>query len=227
MFIPNHRSFNKAVGFLVLLIFSSGHTAWSSLIEWKLNSAQKPVSTGKAFSELSSLLSKSVTELQGADISNQTVFRTGSNNDIAAKAAIEKIGASKKHFETNDADIQQLTSLDWSKGAAKTSTAGAQSRDLQMFTVSNTRTRPNTELDEAVARSTFNEEFVSVPTFQFASMVTGSRALAVVTSANVGVVPVPELSAFFPVIGLVVAVFCTQILRRRRAAQQAVLRRLV
>ena len=78
-----------------------------------------------------------------------------------------------------------------------------------------------------MARSSFNEDFVSTPTVRFASMVTGSAALSAVSSANVGVVPVPELSAFFPIVGLVVAVSCTQLLRRRRAAQKTVLRRLV
>ena len=78
-----------------------------------------------------------------------------------------------------------------------------------------------------MARTAFTEEFVSVPTIRFASLASGSAALSAVPPANVGVVPVPEISAFFPIVGLIVAVFCTQILRRRRAAQQSTVRRLV
>jgi hypothetical protein len=36
-----------------------------------------------------------------------------------------------------------------------------------------------------------------------------------------GPMPVPEMSALFPIVGLIVAVSCTQILRRRRAALQS------
>ena len=39
-------------------------------------------------------------------------------------------------------------------------------------------------------------------------------------TAATGAAPVPELSTFFPVIGLLVAVFSTQLLRRRQAALQ-------
>jgi len=68
--------------------------------------------------------------------------------------------------------------------------------------------------------STFDENFVSVPTVQFASMPMGSTSMLPVTVASgPSPVPVPEMSALFPIIGLIVAVSCTQILRRRRAAQ--------
>jgi hypothetical protein len=40
-------------------------------------------------------------------------------------------------------------------------------------------------------------------------------------------VPVPEMSALFPIVGLIAAVSCTQILRRRRAAQQSSSRSVV
>ena len=36
-----------------------------------------------------------------------------------------------------------------------------------------------------------------------------------------GVTPIPEISSFFPIIGLMVAVFATNVLRRRKLAQQA------
>src|SRR5438105_12053386 len=77
--------------------------------------------------------------------------------------------------------------------------------------------RPATELDEAMARTGFEEQ--SAPSVQFASVPRGSTDVSVVSTANVGVVPVPEMSALFPIVGLIVAVSCTQILRRRRAAQ--------
>ena len=88
-----------------------------------------------------------------------------------------------------------------------------------------TTARPATELDEAMARTGFEEQSLSAPSVQFASVPKGSTDVSVVSTANVGVVPVPEMSALFPIVGLIVAVSCTQILRRRRAAQQSVFRR--
>ncbi len=97
-----------------------------------------------------------------------------------------------------------------------------------LFADSNTPSRPATELDEAMAR-TFDEGFVSVPSVQFASMATASRDVSGVTSAagSIDPVPVPEMSALFPIIGLIAAVSCTQILRRRRAAQQSASRSVI
>jgi hypothetical protein len=76
---------------------------------------------------------------------------------------------------------------------------------------------------------TFDEGFVSVPTVQFASMAAGSRDIAGTATAasSIDPVPVPEISALFPIVGLIAAVSCTQILRRRRAAQQSASRSVV
>ena len=92
-----------------------------------------------------------------------------------------------------------------------------------LFAASNTATRSATELDEAMTR-TFDEGFVSVPTVQFASTATATGA-QVASGASMtsgpNPLPVPEMSALFPIVGLIAAISCTQILRRRRAAQQS------
>ena len=72
----------------------------------------------------------------------------------------------------------------------------------------------------------FNEQFVSVPNYQFASTAPDATGFSGTSTAG-GVVPVPEMSSFFPIIGLIVAVSCTRILRRRRAAQLTAARILV
>jgi hypothetical protein len=96
--------------------------------------------------------------------------------------------------------------------------------DDSLLFASNTSVRPATELDEAMAK-TFDEEFVSVPTIQFAATAPGSQAATMAsmaaTTSGPGPMPVPEMSALFPIVGLIAAVSCTQILRRRRAAQQS------
>jgi hypothetical protein len=60
-----------------------------------------------------------------------------------------------------------------------------------------------------------------------AGALTACSAWASVAAVNNDPVPLPEMSAFFPIVGLIVAVSCTQILRRRRAAQQNAYRRVV
>ena len=97
---------------------------------------------------------------------------------------------------------------------------------LSAYSVWATVARPATELDDAMARTGFDEQSVSAPSIQFATVAKGSTDVSVISTTNVGVVPVPEMSALFPIVGLIVAVSCTQILRRRRAAQQSVFRRL-
>lgn len=103
-------------------------------------------------------------------------------------------------------------------------TQSSKPADPTLFAASEAQARPATELDQAMAGS-FDEEFVSVPTVQFASTAAATAASAAsevsMTSAAVGnPAPVPEMSALFPIVGLIAAVSCTQILRRRRAAQQ-------
>ena len=97
-----------------------------------------------------------------------------------------------------------------------------------LFATSNTPARAATELDEAMAR-TFDSGSASVPTVQFASAATASRNAsgANTTAGGAEPVPVPEMSALFPIVGLIAAVSCTQILRRRRAAQQSAPRSVV
>jgi hypothetical protein len=108
-------------------------------------------------------------------------------------------------------------------GAVLYQSAG--SNEPLLFAATNMPTRSATELDEAMAK-TFDEEFVSVPTVQFAATgavaATGSKDVSIAPmTSGPGPAPAPEMSALFPIVGLIAAVSCTQILRRRRAAQQS------
>lgn len=101
----------------------------------------------------------------------------------------------------------------------------AASEPLVFAANSNTPARSATELDEAMAK-TFGEDFVSVPTVQFSATgavaATGSKDVSMASmTSGPGPAPAPEMSALFPIVGLIAAVSCTQILRRRRAAQQS------
>ena len=70
--------------------------------------------------------------------------------------------------------------------------------------------------------STFDSQFVSIPnfgSFDFISVAAGSNG-DVLPIAFRAVVPVPEVSSLFPIVGLVTALGSTHVLRRRRLARQ-------
>jgi hypothetical protein len=143
----------------------------------------------------------------------------------AGDASARLPGTLKSKLQASDTDIQLGPQSTLSQGDGQISARSTQPDESSLFASSNTPSRPTTELDDAMAKS-FDEEFVSVPTVQFASMSTGSKEVSATSSAGT-IVPLPEMSAFFPIVGLIAAVSCTQILRRRRVAQQIASRRVV
>ena len=212
-----HRSYAKTLALFVSLCASYAFSASGSIANWSLNSA----ATGKGIDAIRALSNSSAfaslgLETQVIDSTQQAPFRktdneNGGNSGLIT--ALDKAVADTQE-EPGKSSLQNIHS-----------SAPKRLSESSFLVASNAPSRPATELDEAMARTAFNEEFVSVPTIQFASLANGSAALSAVPAANVGVVPVPEIRAFFPIVGLIVAVFCTQILRRRRAAQQSTFRR--
>ncbi|PZR75149.1 MAG: hypothetical protein DLM73_06055 [Chthoniobacterales bacterium] len=69
--------------------------------------------------------------------------------------------------------------------------------------------------------SAFDDQFVAITgNYQFISVAAGSKDILPVALRGT-ITPVPEMSALFPIVGLIAAVSCTQILRRRRAQKTA------
>lgn len=99
------------------------------------------------------------------------------------------------------------TVVSWQLSQSTLSQGSTQPEESSLFAASNTQAHSTTPL----GASAFDDGFVSVPNYQFASTARGSK----------------ELSALFPIVGLIAAVSCTQILRRRREAEQSAYRRLV
>jgi hypothetical protein len=153
------------------------------------------------------------------------VVATSDNKPQARETSTVLAGSLNNKLQAGDSDIQLESQSLLPGGDGQMSTRSAQREESSLFAASNSPARPATELDDAMARS-FDEEFGSGPTIQFASMVTGSRDVSV-TSAAGAIVPLPEMSALFPIVGLIAAISCTQILRRRRAAQQSASRSVV
>lgn len=175
-------------------------SAWATVVTWQLNpslnAAKEPSQAGYTAT------ARGIGNTSSTDASNEYSFRSAP--------------------ESGNVDAQQE-----SRTALFQSSASSTRPDDSLLFASNTSARPATELDEAMAQ-TFDEEFVSVPTVQFAATAPGAQAGSAASVASMaamssgpGPMPVPEMSALFPIVGLIAAVSCTQILRRRRAAQQS------
>jgi hypothetical protein len=168
-------------------------SAWATVVNWQLNSS---LSAAKEPSQAGyTATARGLGSMPSTDASHQYSFRSAQSAAASESTAMTQ------------------------------SSVGSTGPNESLLFASNTSVRPATELDEAMAK-TFDEEFVSVPTVQFAATAPGSQAAAVAsmamsTMSGPGPVPVPEMSALFPIVGLIAAVSCTQILRRRRAAQQS------
>jgi hypothetical protein len=200
--LTTNRFITKALRILCCAGALATCSAWATVVNWQLNAT-----TSKDLSQ-----SPSTTAARGfdsatpVDASHQFLFRTASEN-----------GAVNNSPQISETAVQQTIVPQQS-----------QKSDESLFAASNTPSRATTELDEAMAK-TFDEGFVSVPSVQFASMAAASSNVpgAIMTAGSIDPVPVPEMSALFPIVGLIAAVSCTQILRRRRAAQQSAPRSVV
>jgi hypothetical protein len=199
--LTTNRFTTKALRILCCAGALATCSAWATVVTWQLNAT-----TSKDLSQTrSTTAARGFDNPTAPDASHQFLFRTASEN-----------GAVNSSPQVSDASVQT------------TVPQRSQHSDEALFAASNTPSRPATELDEAMAK-TFDEGFVSVPSVQFASMAAASRDVSGTTMAagSIDPVPVPEMSSLFPIVGLIAAVSCTQILRRRRAAQQSAPRSVV
>ena len=193
-------------------------SAWATVVTWQLNpslnAAKEPSQAGYTAT------ARGIGNTPSTDASHEYSFRSAPESAAASESSSPLADALKN--KAGNVDVQQE-----SRTALFQSSASSTRPDDSLLFASNTSARPATELDEAMAK-TFDEEFVSVPTVQFAATAPGSQAASAASVASMaamssgpGPMPVPEMSALFPIVGLIAAVSCTQILRRRRAAQQS------
>ena len=180
-------------------------SAWASVVTWQMNAG----GTLDASQSSKTVTSRGFDQTPATDASLQYSFKNASQSASAS--------------ETSSTLADSLnTAASQTETTSQVSTVSKQPDSSPLFASTEAPVRANTELDEAMAR-TFDEEFVSVPTVQFATTASGAQNIAVAamsTASGPGPMPVPEMSALFPIVGLIVAISCTQILRRRRVSQQ-------
>jgi hypothetical protein len=179
-------------------------SAWASVVTWQMNAG----GTLGASESSKTITARGFDQTPATDASHQYSFKSASQSASETSSTL----ADSLNKQSSHSDIQTTSQV---------STVSKQP-DSSLFASTEAPVRANTELDEAMAR-TFDEEFVSMPTVQFATTAPGAQNVSVAAmsiASGPGPMPVPEMSALFPIVGLIVAISCTQILRRRRVAQQ-------
>jgi len=185
-------------------------SAWATVVTWQLNAGG---TLGATPESSKTITARGFDQTPATDASHQYSFKSASQSASASETSSTLADSLNKKVQPSQTDIQTTSQV---------STVSKQPDSSPLFASTEAPARANTELDEAMAR-TFDEEFVSVPTVQFATTAPGAQNVSVAamsTASGPGPMPVPEMSALFPIVGLIVAISCTQILRRRRVAQQ-------
>jgi hypothetical protein len=204
--LTTNRFITKALRILCCAGALAACSSWATVVTWQLNAGATEDLSQSAYTTTA----RGLDNPSATDASHQFLFST----------APESGSTVSNNSQASDANEPATP--------ATLSQSSKQPDQSLFFAASNSSTRPATELDEAMANN-FNEEFVSVANVQFASLATASSGIpgTGTTASSMDPVPVPEMSALFPIVGLIAAVSCTQILRRRRAAQQSASRGIV
>jgi hypothetical protein len=189
-------------------------SAWATVVTWQMNAGGTLGATQESSKPGFVATARGFDQTPATDASHQYSFKSASQSASVSDTSSTLADSLNKNIPASQTDIQATSQV---------STASRQPDSSSLFASTEAPARANTELDEAMAK-TFDEEFVSVPSVQFATIAPGAQNVSVAgmssTTSGPGPMPVPEMSALFPIVGLIVAISCTQILRRRRLAQQ-------
>jgi hypothetical protein len=173
-------------------------SAWANVITVQSNTSSALAPKDLPSSAYTSS-ARGIEAATGTDTSTQVLFQSAPSVTVA---------------EASTAPAAALDSAIESASAQPQVSASSAAPDAS-FSVASSATQAQ-PTGGAIAAA-FDEDFVSVPTVQFATVSAGPNVSA---PASASVTAVPEMSSFFPIVGLIAAVSCTQILRRRRMAQK-------
>jgi hypothetical protein len=179
----------------------TGCSAWATLATWQSGQGGNIVAPKSIVQSGFGNLPRGDSRA-GIDVSNQLSFTSAPESGATSETSTIKAAALNDKLQARDTDFEQ---------APPSTLSSVQSQSTMQ------------------AVGSFDSHFASVPNYQFVSTASalGGAPARATSSAGGDPVPVPEMSALFPIVGLIVAVSCTRILRRRRATQLSSYRRLV
>jgi hypothetical protein len=221
---------NRLLRTFCCIVALTASSAWATVVTWDLNPTNTNGNVGSSSLNLtqsgSTITARGYDNVAGADTVHELFFKSAAESGGGTETGLGLVGTLNNELQTSGGTPSNYIQLDLRSilGQGYTnfqiSVGSIQPGESFLLFGSNTQGTLGTQLGTAFG-STFDDQFVSVTnTYQFISVAAG--ALDVLPVAfRATVTPVPEMSALFPIVGLIAAVSFTQILRRRRAAQKA------
>lgn len=222
-----NRVLGKSVFALCCLGALAATSAKATLVTWSLNPASQHAPVGSS-SKVFTVSGYSITaygfdNVTGPDPARNLFYK----NEGAGEFGLGLVGTPNNELQVGGNGLPaQYIQLDLTSILAQGFTNGQievgsiQVGESFVLYGSNTLGTLGTQIGGTFG-STFEEMFVNVPNFgmwNYISVGAGSGdVLPVAFQANI--TPVPEASTFFPILGLLVAVSSTQLLRRRQLAR--------
>jgi hypothetical protein len=204
-------------------------STWATVITWELNPSNTNGAAGSSSLVLTqsgfSITARGYDNVPGADTLHELYFKSQPQSGGGTERGLGLVGTLDNELQTSGGTPVNYIQLDLRSILAQglsnfqISVGSIQPGESFLLFGSNTQGQLGTQIGGALG-SAFDDQFVSVTnTYQFVSIAAG--ALDVLPVAfRATMTPVPEMSAVFPVVGLIAAVSFTHILRRRRATQK-------
>jgi hypothetical protein len=206
-------------------------SAWATVITWQLNPTAANGDAGATSLNFTqsgyTITADGYDNVPGADTPHELYFKNLAASGGGSERGLGLVGTLDNELQTSGGTPSNYIQLDLrsilSQGftGLQISVGSIQPGESFLLFGSNTQGTLGTQIGGAYG-STFDDQFVDITgNFQFISVAAG--ALDILPVALRGTItPVPEMSTLFPIVGLIAAVSCTHILRRRRAAQKTV-----
>ncbi len=212
--------------FAVVGMFAAS-SAWATVVTWNLNpagaegetgsSSQAFTSSGYSITAYGYTVGSPITPL-GLYFKNQGADETGLG--VVGPADHELQGNGVYPMQFIQLDVSSILASGFSDGKIEIGSVQAGSSDTFVIWGSSSLGDPGHQVG-GVYDSSSDLAFVSIADFASYKFISigalSGDVLPVAFQATMA--PVPEMSALFPIIGLVLAVSLTQLLRRRRMAQ--------
>jgi hypothetical protein len=203
-------------------------SAWATVVTWQLNPSNTNGNVGSSSLDLTqsgfTITARGYDNVPAnPDTLHSLFFKSGPDSGGANERGLGLTGTLNNELQTSGGNPVNYIQLDLRSilgqgfGSFQVSIGSVQSGESFLLFGSNTQGSLGSQIGSG--GSTFDDQFVSVANYQFISIAAGAMDVLPV-AFRATVTPVPEMSALFPVFGLIAAVSFTQILRRRRAAQK-------
>lgn len=229
---PKSRPLVKAV--LGICFFSAFAIASTNavVVTWDFNPGNLSANVGSATNTYTqsgyNLTVRGYDSVAGADTLHDLYYKNEPMSGGAFERGLGLVGTPANEFTLNgngapanylQLDLRSILSQGFTNGMLQVASLQV-GESFQLFG-SNAMGEMGTQLGGTWAGLTFDNQFISVPDFgsyQFISVAAASGQILPV-AFRASITPIPEMSVLFPMVGLLVAVYSTQVLRRRRAAQ--------